>query len=157
MKNRRPITLLCVNYKIASKAPANHLLHVLPSIISPDQSCGVRGRNPAVNNRLLHDVISDINHRGLGGAVLSLDQEKAFDRVDWSYLLWILDGMNFGDSFHQWVSILHQDFFQCLGQRRTLGPFFCFSWGAAGVPLVTLALHHHHRDSCMRHSCLSAD
>ena len=113
MKNWWPITLLCVDYKIASKALASCLLHVLPSIISPDQSCGVRGHNPAVNNRLLHDVISIINHHGLGTTVLSLDQEKAFNRVDWAYLLRVLDRMNFGDSFRQRASILHQDFFQC--------------------------------------------
>ena len=33
MKNWRPITLLCVDYKIAAKAIANRLLQVLPSVI----------------------------------------------------------------------------------------------------------------------------
>ena len=107
MKNWRPITLLCVDYKIAAKAIANRLLQVLPSIIHPDQSCGVRGRNPVVNNRLMQDIVDDINNRGLGGAVLSLDQEKAFDRVDWSFLLRVLATMNFGSSFQQWVRLFY--------------------------------------------------
>ena len=88
MKNWHPITLLCVDYKIAAKTIANRLLQVLPSIIHTDQSGGVRGRNPVVNNHLLQDIVSDTNRRDLGGALLSLDQEKAFDRVDWSFLLW---------------------------------------------------------------------
>ena len=75
IKNWRPITLLCCDYKIASKAIANRLLQVLPSVISTDQFCGVTDRN------------SIVNARGLGGAVLSLDQEKAFDHIDWDYLL----------------------------------------------------------------------
>ena len=77
MKNWRPITLLCVDYKIAAKAIANRLLHVLPSIIHPNQSGGVRGRSSTPNTRLLQDIVHDINARGLGGAILSLDQEKA--------------------------------------------------------------------------------
>ena len=107
MKNWRPITLLCVDYKIAAKAIANRLLQVLPSIIHPDQSCGVRGRNPVVNNRLMQDIVDDINNRSLGGAVLSLDQEKAFDRVDWSFLLRVLATMHFGPSFQQWVRLFY--------------------------------------------------
>ena len=64
MKNWRPITLLCVDYKIASQAIANRLLTVLPSLINPNQTCSIKGRNPSVNNRMLQDIVSDINSRG---------------------------------------------------------------------------------------------
>ena len=104
MKNWRPITLLCVDYKIAAKAIANRLLQVLPSIIHTDQSCGVCGRNPVVNNRLLQDIVSDTNRPGLGGALLSLDQEKAFDR---SFLLRVLAAINFGPSFRTWILLFY--------------------------------------------------
>ena len=107
MKNWRPITLLCADYKIAAKAIANRLLEVLPTVVHPDQSCGVRGRDPVVNRRMLQDLVHDVNHRGLGGAVLSLDQEKAFDRVDWGFLLRVLDRMNFGSSFCKWVNLFY--------------------------------------------------
>lgn len=79
MKNWHPITLLCVNYKIAAKANANRLLPVLPFVIHPDQSCGVSGRNIAENCRLLHDIVAHANKNNIGAAVVSLDQEKAFD------------------------------------------------------------------------------
>ena len=74
MKNWRPIRLLCVDYKIAVKATANRLLQVLPSIIHPVQSCGVHGRNPVVNNRLMQDIVNDINNRGLGGLCADYDE-----------------------------------------------------------------------------------
>lgn len=61
MKNWRPITLLCVDYKIAAKAIANCLLQVLPSVIHSDQTCGIRSRTSIVNSRLLQDIITDIN------------------------------------------------------------------------------------------------
>ena len=60
-----------------------------------------------VNRRMLQDLVNDVNSRGLGGAVLSLDQEKAFDRVDWGFLLRVLDWMNFGSSFCKWVSLFY--------------------------------------------------
>jgi hypothetical protein len=50
MKNWRPLTLLCVDYKIAAKAIANRLLAVLHLVIHTDQSCGVPGRNPNENS-----------------------------------------------------------------------------------------------------------
>ena len=39
MKNWRPITLLCVDYKIASRVIAGRLLKVIGTVVSPDQSC----------------------------------------------------------------------------------------------------------------------
>ena len=139
MKNWRPITLLCVDYKIASKAIANRLLSVLPTLIHTDQSCGVPGRNPIVNNRLLHDIVDDINHRGLGGAVLSLDQEKAFDRVDWAFLLRILQQMNFGDSFRQWISLFYTTIYSSVLINGTQSSYFSVSRGVRqGCPLSPL-------------------
>ena len=139
MKNWRPTTLLCVDYKIAAKAIANRLLQVLPSIIHSDQSCGVRGRNPVVNNRLMQDIVSDINSRGLGGAVLSLDQEKAFDRVDWSFLLRVLSTMNFGASFRQWILLFYTRITSSVLINGQCSPAFFVTRGVRqGCPLSPL-------------------
>ena len=59
MKNWRPITLLCVDYKIVATVLANRLLLVLHYVINPDQSCGVSGHNPSENCRLLKDAVAD--------------------------------------------------------------------------------------------------
>ena len=80
MKNWRPITLLCVDYKMVAKAIANRLLQVLPVVVHPDQVCGVCVRNPGVTNWLLQDIMNDINGRDLGAAVLSLDQGRLLTR-----------------------------------------------------------------------------
>ena len=44
-----------------------------------------------------------------GGALISIDQEKAFDRIEINYVLQVLKAMNFGDSFISWVRLLYKD------------------------------------------------
>ena len=107
MANWRPITLLCVDYKIAAKALSNRLLNVIGSVVSPDQSCGVPGRFIGENVRLLHDVVDYANTEAVPAAILSLDQEKAFDRVEWAYMEKVLVKMGFGTSFRGWVRLLY--------------------------------------------------
>ncbi len=139
MKNWRPITLLCVDYKIAVKAIANRLLTVLSLVIHPDQSCGVPGRNPNESSRLLKDIVCDANQNGVGAAVLSLDQEKAFDRIEWSYLLCVLQQMNFGDSFRQWITLFYSHIFSFIQINGELTEQFKVMCGVRqGCPLPPL-------------------
>jgi hypothetical protein len=110
-KNYRPISLLNVDYKIATRAISGRLLGVIGSIVGSDQTCGIPNRFSSEHVRLLQDVIDYSNHNNLGGALVSLDQEKALDRVDWPFMLRVLQKMNFGPSFCSWVKILYSDIF----------------------------------------------
>ena len=82
-RNWRPITLLNVDYKIASRAMAGRLLKVIHFVLAEDQTCGVPGRFIGDSVSLLRDVAHFASTSGSAVAILSLDQEKAFDRVDW--------------------------------------------------------------------------
>ena len=74
LKNWRPITLLSVDYKIASKAIANIRIEpMLPSLIHPDQTGFVKGRYIGENIRLIADVMEQTRKLNLSGILLSLD------------------------------------------------------------------------------------
>ena len=84
-KNWRPISLLNVDYKLCARALAGRLLKVLKYVTHPDQTCSVPGRFIAENVAPLRDVVHYVNENNLPAAILALDQEKAFDRVDWDF------------------------------------------------------------------------
>ena len=108
-KNYRPISLLNIDYKIITKVLSSRLRKHLPSLIHPDQSCSVKGRCIQDNCHYLRDIIDNINEDNSQGLVLSLDQEKAFDRVDHVYLLDVLTHYGLNDNFIKWIKILYTD------------------------------------------------
>ena len=56
-KNWRPISLLNVDYKIASRAIAGRLLKVIHLVVGSDQTCGIPGRFIGENVAFLRDVV----------------------------------------------------------------------------------------------------
>ena len=90
LKNWRPISLLNVDYKICSKVLSLRLSKVLEFIVDPDQTCSVPGRKITSNLHILRDVLDYIDRTNETGILISLDQEKAFDRVNRTFLLNLL-------------------------------------------------------------------
>ena len=138
-KNWRPISLLNVDYKIATRAISGRLLGVLGSIIGPDQTCGVPGRTISENLSLIRDLLEYVDRENLPLALLSLDQEKAFDRVDWGFLIRILSSFNFGPDFIQWIKLFYNNIQSAVVINGWTSSFFSPSRGVRqGCPLSPL-------------------
>lgn len=105
-KNWRPIRLLNIDYKLCARALAGRLLKVLGLVVAPEQTCEVRGRFISENVGLLCNLVDFTSETGTSAAILSLDQEKAFNRVDWQFLFRVLSHLGFGPSFISWVRLL---------------------------------------------------
>ena len=135
-RNWRPITLLNVGYKLASRAIAGRLLKVIHLLVAEDQTCGVPGRFIGENVALLRDVVSFASSSRTPVAILSLDQEKAFDRVDWGYMRSTLVAMGFGPSFVAWVDLFYHRVQSCVNVNGYVSAFFNLSRGVRRLSLV---------------------
>ena len=65
------------------------------------------GRTIFENLALFRDVLDHVNITNETGILVSLDQEKAFDRVDHSFLRRTLERFGFGPGFLRWISTLY--------------------------------------------------
>ena len=107
IKNWRPVSLLCADYKILTKTLSRRLRSVLSEIIHIDQSYSVPGRSISDNINLLRDTVTYANDYNVPLAILSLDQQKAFDRVHHEYLEHALAAFGFGPTFIKYIMTLY--------------------------------------------------
>ena len=109
LKNWRPVSLLGVDYKILSKALTNRLKKCLATVIHNDQSYCIPERSIFDNLFLIRDLLSYVKELNLNMGLISLDQEKAFDRVDHAFLFRTLEAFGFGPVFTSYIKLLYTD------------------------------------------------
>ena len=139
--NWRPVSLLNVDYKIASKAIAGRHSKVIHLVVNCDQSWGVPGRFIGDNVALLRDVVNYAASANVPVAILSLDQEKAFDRVDWGFLRSTLVHMGFCPSFVGWVDLFSSGVQSAVKVNGYLTHFFGLSRGVRQGCLLSPLLY----------------
>ena len=139
LANWRPISLMNVDYKILTKILANRVSLVLRKIINADQTCSVAGQSISDNGHLLRNVQDYVDQKNLGAAFVSLDQQKAFDRVDWGYLMQVLENFGFGPNFRKWVQIIYTDISSAVLCNGNISQTFSLTRGVRhGCPLSPL-------------------
>jgi len=109
LKNWRPVSILTNDYKILAKVLVNRLKCVLSDIIHKDQSYCIPDRTIYDNIFLVRDLLDYCKLNEINLGLLSLDQEKAFDRVDHDYLFKTLKAFGCGDVFLSWIKILYKN------------------------------------------------
>lgn len=107
LKNYRPISLSNYDYKIIAFVLARRLQKVIHNIVHPDQSAYIKGRYIGNNARYIADFYEYCEKHSTPGAILGLDFEKAYDRLEWNYMFRVLEAFNFGNRFIKWIQILY--------------------------------------------------
>ena len=135
----RAISLLDHDYKIITKLSAKRLEIILPKLISPDQTGFVKGRYSSDNIRTLLNIINHLDTCQRPSLLLSLDAEKAFDRVEWNFLLAILNRLNMGSRFIEWVKSIYKSPKAAVITNCSSSDFFPLTRGTRqGCPLSPL-------------------
>lgn len=130
----RPVSLVNVDCKILTKILSARLEKVLPLLIHPDQVGFVKGRFSSDNLRGLFHLIWQAHGKDV--AAFSLDAEKAFDRVEWSFLLCVLEKIGFGKDFLRWIRIIYAKPSAAMVTNGLICPFFrLFRGTKSGDPM----------------------
>ncbi|MFK7981593.1 MAG: reverse transcriptase family protein [Saprospiraceae bacterium] len=102
-KNLRPIGLINADAKLYSKVIQLRLKLVVPTLIHPDQTGFVKGRQISDNICRFRDM----QQSGRDGVAVALDFEKAYDRVNHDFLFKVMEKMNFGPMIMQLIKTLY--------------------------------------------------
>jgi len=91
IRNYRPITVLNTDYKILTKVLAVQLMDHTDTLIHEDQARFIPGRSIFNHIRLAKAIINYAKITEENGAIIALDQEKAYNRIHHDYLWKVLD------------------------------------------------------------------
>jgi exonuclease III len=139
LKNWRPITLLTVDYKILAKALALRLKTILPDYIDESQFGYIKDRYIGENIRCVIDLNTLCTKDNIEAYAIQIDFEKAFDSVNWDFMLISLEKMNFDPDFVKWVRILYMNTNSCvLNNGHKTGTFNLKRGVHQGCPLSAL-------------------
>ena len=109
LKNWRPISLLCVTYKLSSTVISNRMKPYLDKIISRSQSGFLSGRNIAESTRLIYDIMHYAEVKKVEGLLLLIDFEKAFDSLSWTFIYKVLSYFGFDEDTISWIRLFNTD------------------------------------------------
>ncbi len=103
IKAFRPICLLNVCFKLITKILTNRLTLVAHNVIGESQTAFIPGRFILDGVIILHEVLHEVKKTHQSGIILKLDFEKAYDKVQWSFLFDVLQKKGFDDKWIKWI------------------------------------------------------
>ena len=121
-KSWRPISLLCSDYKILTKILSNRLKPALEHTISIEQTCGIPNRSIFSNLFTIREIINHSNTKNINSFIISVDQEKAFDKVDREFLYQIMRKLGYSEIFIKFIKKLYQNTLSIISNNGFLLP-----------------------------------
>lgn len=104
--NFRPICLLNSTCKIVSKILASRLSSIINNLVDESQYGFIKGRCITDNVITAQEVIFNLRKWKLLGYAFKVDFTKAFDSLEWNFLLEILTVRGFSQKWLAWVNTI---------------------------------------------------
>ena len=120
----RPICMLNVSFKIFTKVVANRETNVANKIIKPTQTTFLPGRYIMEGVVILHETIHELHSKEQSGLILKIDFEKAYDKVNWSFLQQTLRMKGFSPLWCKWIENIVSGGSVGVKVNEDTGPFF---------------------------------
>lgn len=103
----RPIAMANFKFKIISKIIADRLAQIMPSIISKEQKGFIQDRNISDCLCTASEVSNLLQNKTFGGnLILKIDISKAFDTLEWPFLISVLKAFGFNNTFFNWIEVI---------------------------------------------------
>ena len=124
------------DYKILAKLIAERIKLALPYLIDNDQSGFIKGRFIGQNITSIIDLINYTDDNDISALLISIDYEKAFDKLEWLFIQKSLSFFNFPPVIKKWVEILYTDISSCVTNNGWNSAYFPIKRGVRqGCPL----------------------
>ncbi|KAK2429733.1 hypothetical protein QL285_028147 [Trifolium repens] len=136
----RPIAMANFKFKIITKIIADRLASILPNLVSEEQKGFIKDRDIKDCLCIASEAANLIHNKAHGGNLaLKIDITKAFDTLDWSFLLKVLKTFGFNDTFCNWIHATLQSAFLSISiNGKSHGYFNCSRGVRQGDPLSPL-------------------
>jgi hypothetical protein len=72
-------------------------------VVKPTQTAFMPGRHILEGVLVLHETIHELHHKKLDGVLLKIDFEKAYDKVNWSFLQQAMRMKGFDPKWCRWI------------------------------------------------------
>ena len=118
------------------KVIATRIKKVLPNIIYHNQTSFIEDRFIGETVRSIFDIMDFAAKENIPGPMIFIDFQKAFDSIEWDYLLSCLDMFNFGPDFIRWVNTFYNNIQTCVINNGITLEYFKLERGVTqGDPL----------------------
>ena len=102
----RPISLINSAFKLLLKVLANRVKFRMDCLIEESQSAFIKGRNISDGIFMINEIIHTLQSSKSDGLIIKLDFAKAYDSINWTCLLHVMDAMGFGRQWVSWIKAI---------------------------------------------------